>query len=144
MVWFNPKEPLEEDQELWLWGNRGIEDLEWDPKDWIWRRIGVLAETNILNYSTKRGYRVALRQDNNQMEVDAELEAACYNSKARVKFFNKIWHPYLPRKVSAMQWLILTKGLPVGAWREKLVFPTTANSAQVASKKPYSMPFKIV
>lgn len=54
------------------------------------------------------------------MRVDAELEAEGYNSKIRAKFFNRIWHPYLPRKVSAMQWLILTEGLPVGAWREKL------------------------
>ena len=29
----------------------------------------------------------------------------------------------LPRKVSAMQWLILTEGLPVGAWREKIGLP---------------------
>ena len=54
------------------------------------------------------------------MHVDAELEEAGYTSKARAKFFNRIWHPYLPRKVSAMQWLILTEGLPVGAWRERL------------------------
>ena len=57
------------------------------------------------------------------MTVDAELEAEGFNSKTRVKFFNRIWHPYLPRKVSAMQWLILTEGLPVGAWRERLGLP---------------------
>ena len=63
---------------------------------------------------------MALRQNNHIMQVDIELEEAGYNSKARAKFFNRIWHPYLPRKVSAMQWLILTEGLPVGAWRERL------------------------
>jgi hypothetical protein len=68
-----------------------------------------LPDTTVLNYSTKRGYRVALRQNNHRMQVDMELEEAGHNSKARAKFFNKIWHPYLPRKVSAMQWLILTK-----------------------------------
>ena len=84
----------------------------------------MLAEPNILNYSTKRGYIVALRQDNNQMQVDAELEAAGYTSKSRAKKFNKVWHPYLPREVSAMQWLILTEGLPVGAWRAKIGLPS--------------------
>ena len=54
------------------------------------------------------------------MRVDAELETAGFNSKSRAKIFNRIWHPYLPRKVSAMQWLILNEGLPVGAWRERL------------------------
>ena len=58
------------------------------------------------------------------MPLDAELELAGFNSKEIAKFFNKIWHPYLPRKVSSMQWLILTGGLPVGAWRERLGLPS--------------------
>lgn len=91
------------EQTLWLGGNNWITKLQWDPKDWSWRRIGPLLDTSILNYTTKIGYRVALRQDNNQMPVDAELEAAGFNSKARAKNFNKIWHPYIPRKVSALQ-----------------------------------------
>jgi hypothetical protein len=105
---------------LWLWESEWICNIEWDPKEWNWRRLGVLPDTTVLNYSTKRGYRVAMRQNNHRMPLDIELEAAGYNSKTRAKFFNRIWHPYLPRKVSAMQWLILTEGLPVGAWREKL------------------------
>ena len=117
---YNPVGPTPPEQTLWLWENQYIADLEWDPKDWNWRRIDVLPDSAVLNYTTKRGYRIALRQDNNQMEVDKELEAAGLNSKARAKFFNRIWHPYIPRKVSAMQWLVLTKGLPVGAWREKV------------------------
>ena len=121
---FNPKEEPKPEHTLWLWGGEWIRNLEWDPKEWQWRRIGLLADTSILNYSTKRGYRVALRQNNHQMKVDAELEAAGFNSKTRAKFFNRIWHPYLPRKVSAMQWLILTEGLPVGAWRERLRLPS--------------------
>ena len=90
------------------------------PKEWHWRRIGILAETSVLNYTTKWGYRAALKQNNHTLLVDAELEAEGYNSKARAKFFNRIWHPYLPRKELAMQWLILTEGLPVGVWLEKL------------------------
>ena len=117
---YNPIDDPEPDDSIWHWGGSWIGELQWDPKDWQWRRIGVLPDTSILNYSTKRGYRVALRQDHNQMPIDAELEAAGYDSKFRAKFFNRLWHPYLPRKVSAMQWLILSEGLPVGAWREKL------------------------
>ena len=54
------------------------------------------------------------------MPLDVEMEAVGINGKTRAKFFNRIWHPYLPKKVSAMQWLILTEGLPVGAWRERI------------------------
>ena len=88
---FNPKEIEESELTLWMWGNDWISQLEWDPKDWQWRRIGMLAETTILNYCTKRGYRVALQQNTTAMKVDAELEAAGYNSKIRKKKFQ----PYL-------------------------------------------------
>lgn len=121
---FNPPEIDDPELTLWLWGEDWISQLEWDPKEWNWRRIGVLADTTVLNYSTKRGYRAAMKQNNHTMKVDKELEEAGYNSKTRAKFFNRIWHPYLPRKVSAMQWLILTEGLPVGAWRERLGLPS--------------------
>lgn len=117
---FNPTDATPPEQTLWMWGKQWICELEWDPKDWNWRRLGMLPDSSVLNYTTKRGYHIALRQDNNQMVVDAELEAAGYPSKARAKFINRIWHPYLPRKVSAMQWLVLNEGLPVGAWREKV------------------------
>jgi hypothetical protein len=121
---FNPVTIEEPDCTLWLWGGDWICNLELDPKEWQWRRVGALPETTMLNYSTKRGYRIVMKQNNHTMKVDAELEAAGYNSKTRAKFFNRIWHPYLPRKVSAMQWLILAEGLPVGAWRERVGLPT--------------------
>ena len=54
------------------------------------------------------------------MPLDGELEGAGMDSKTRANFFNKIWHPYLPRKVSAMHWLILSEGLPVGDWRARI------------------------
>ena len=119
---YNPTDETTPKQILWVWGNEWINNFEWDPKKWTWRRLGVLPITSVLNCSTKRGYKVAMRQENHQMQVDTELELSGFNSKERAKFFNKIWHPYLPRKVSAMQWLILTEGLPVGAWRERLGF----------------------
>lgn len=69
------------------------------------------------------------------MTLDLELEREGFNSKTRAKFFNRIWHPYLPRKVSAMQWLILTKGLPVGAWREKIGLPNSCELCPVVVKE---------
>lgn len=139
---FNPVEIMETEHSLWIWGEDWIQNLEWDPKEWSWRRVGILPETSILNYSTKRGYRVALRQNNHQMKVDAEMEAAGFNSKARAKFFNRIWHPYLPRKVSAMQWLILTEGLPVGAWRERIGLPSHCQLCPTQSRETLQHAFQ--
>ena len=96
----NPEDSPDKEHTLWLWGNDWVRNLEWDPMEWQWRRVGILERTSILNYTTKRGYRVALRQNNHTMRLDAELEAAGYNSKTRARFFNQIWHPHLPHKVS--------------------------------------------
>lgn len=73
---FNPPEIDDPELTLWLWGEDWISQLEWDPKEWNWRRIGVLADTTVLNYSTKRGYRAAMKQNNHTMKVDKELEEA--------------------------------------------------------------------
>lgn len=139
---FNPTENDDLDLTLWMWGEDWISDLEWDPKEWQWRRIGVLSDTTVLNYCTKRGYRAALQQNNHKMKVDVELEEAGYNSKARAKFFNRIWHPYLPRKVSAMQWLILTEGLPVGAWRERVGLPNNYQLCPTRDKETLQHAFQ--
>ena len=117
---YNPQNETVPTQSLWLWGNDWISNLDWDPREWQWRRLGILPITSVMNYTTKRGYMIALKQNTQPMALDTELEMEGYNSKARAKFFNRIWHPYLPRKVSAMQWLILTEGLPVGVWRERI------------------------
>lgn len=121
---FNPQDETDFEKSLWLWANDWINNLQWDPREWQWRRIGILPDTSVMNYTTKRGYRIALKQNTQQMNLDLELEREGYNSKARAKFFNRIWHPYLPRKVSAMQWLVLTKGLPVGSWQERIGLPS--------------------
>lgn len=84
---------------------------------------------------------MALRQDNHRMPLDAELEAAGINGKTRAKSFNRIWHPYLPRKVSAIQWLILSEGLPVGVWREKIGLPSTCQFCQNQTKETLNHTF---
>lgn len=139
---YNPKEDIEPEHDLWLWGNTWTCNLKWDPKEWTWRRLGVLPETTILNYTTKRGYKVALRQTNQQMNVDAELEAVGYNSKERAKFFNRIWHPYLPRKVLAMQWLVLTERVLVGAWRERIDLPSECPLCPEQAREIFQHAFK--
>jgi hypothetical protein len=86
---FNPQKTTDPEHTIWLWGNDWVRNLEWDPKEWHWRRIGVLPVTSMLNYTTKRGYKVALKQNNHTMRVDAELEAEGHNSKTRANTTRK-------------------------------------------------------
>ena len=57
----NPVEIDNTELTLWMWGDDWISNLEWDPKEWQWRRIGVLPDTTVFNYCTKRGYRAAMK-----------------------------------------------------------------------------------
>ena len=139
---YNPQGEIEPEQSLWLWGNDWLSNLEWDPREWQWRRLGILPETTIMNYTTKRGYRIAMKQNTQPMSLDTQLESEGYNSKARARFFNRIWHPYLPRKVSAMQWLILTEGLPVGAWRERIGLSSSCELCPLPVKETLPHAFK--
>ena len=59
-----------------LRGKKWLCNLDWDPKGWVWRQIDILVEITILNYTTRRGYMVALKQNNNAMGIDGELEAS--------------------------------------------------------------------
>lgn len=87
---YNPREDIEAEHTLWLWGNDWVHNLAWDPREWQWRRLGTLLDTSVLNYTTKRGYRIALKQNTQPMTLDQELEREGFNSKARARFFNRI------------------------------------------------------
>ena len=42
---YNPQYETKPEQSLWLWGNDWISNLEWDPQEWQWRRLGILPDT---------------------------------------------------------------------------------------------------
>jgi hypothetical protein len=35
------------------------------------------------------------------------------------QIFGRVWHTWLPRKISSMQWLTMASGLPIGNWQAK-------------------------
>ena len=79
---YNPQEETELEQSFWLWGNDWINNLDWDPREWQLRRLGVLLETPVMNYTTKRGYKIALKHNTQPMNLDKKLEMEGFNSKA--------------------------------------------------------------
>jgi hypothetical protein len=50
------------------------------------------------------------------MKMDTILKERGYTQKERGRIYKKLWHLWLPRKILAMLWLMLAKGLPIGAW----------------------------
>lgn len=69
VVDFNPMDTIDFELSLRLWGDDWLINLDWDPKEWQWQRICILAETTVLNYTTKRGYKISLQQNNYQIKV---------------------------------------------------------------------------
>ncbi len=48
--------------------------------------------------------------------MDTSLRDKGYTQKERGIIFQRVWHLWLPRKISSMIWLTMAKGLPIGAW----------------------------
>lgn len=121
---FNPQENLPKGATVWAVGRKGISDLQWDPKKWRWERLGGLPETNLCEYTTKRGYRIGLNHQGKKTWLDEELQSRGYSIPDRKRALNSIWHPWRPRKLVTFFWLIINKGLPIGAWRSRLGLPS--------------------
>lgn len=106
--------------EFWLYEKGMVRDLHFDPKEWVWNRQGPMEETHFFDCKTKRGYRIILQDISVRLKFDQCLEGRGYSGQQRKDFFLTLWHPWLPRKVSMMVWLIIADGLPVGEWRRKI------------------------
>lgn len=40
---------------VWLFGTVPISHLDWDPKEWDWKKVGPLKACNFYEYTTKMG-----------------------------------------------------------------------------------------
>lgn len=130
---FNPKENPPDGSTVWAVGERGVSDLDWDPKDWSWSRVDRMPEVNFCEYTTKRGYQIGLSLHGKKAWLDEELHSRGYSERDRGKALKSIWHPWRPRKIAAFLWLIINKGLPTGSWRGKLGMPS---ECQVCAERP--------
>ncbi len=117
---FNPPYLLLEGHTLWVFEGGKILELHLGPKEWCWRKRGSFLESNIFGYTTKRGYKEINSRQGCQLSFDFELQQSRITLRPKKFIFSKLWHPWLPHKVSTMIWLILANGLLVGTWRTEM------------------------
>lgn len=110
----NPKSGAEPSLCLWAFRDSIVKDLSFDPQEWSWPREGLLKATHFFDYSCKKGYRIILKSQNKQLGFDKWLEHRGYNFGQRREFFARLWHNWIPRKISGMVWLTIAEGLPIG------------------------------
>lgn len=90
---FNPPGQTPETQSLWLAGSQPIQKLAIDPAEWNWEPQGDLSTTNILNYTTKRGYRLKCKRDAAPMKGERILRAHGFGDLECKQFYQDLWHP---------------------------------------------------
>jgi hypothetical protein len=95
-------------------------NLNFDPKELIWPRKGIMKEANFYGYTTKWGYKIIVDRISEKSKFDLQLQDMDYSRQECKNFFQSLWHKWILRKVSTMIWLIFQGGLLLGAWRAKL------------------------
>lgn len=93
VIEFNPKDPVDDSVSVWVYGSGEIKALSFDPKEWKWRRQGLIKQGHFFEYATKRGYRIILKNKYRQLGFDKWLEDRGYSDQQRKSFFLKLWHP---------------------------------------------------
>ena len=77
---------------IWLYEKGFIYNLDFDPKEWKWKKIGGLQENTFFNYQTKRRYRQICSQSFNISSYDKELQGLGYSPYQRRIIHNQVWH----------------------------------------------------
>lgn len=120
IIEFNPVAGVPSGLQIWSFRNGRVRDLTFDPMEWSWPKDAMLQPTNFFGYSRKRGYRIILKKQHRQLGFNRWLESSGYNFAQRRDFFARLWHNWIPRKISSIQiWLTIADGLPIGAWRNR-------------------------
>jgi hypothetical protein len=68
----------------------------------MWKKVGKLKPSNIVEYTTKQGYILGLLNRRTTMPLDVHLAKRGFTPKQRKYLFARIWHPWLFRKVTTM------------------------------------------
>jgi hypothetical protein len=108
----------------WILGPRFIFDLQWDPGDWHWQQTHKLGDAPFFGYSSKRGYQNA-RKSHHPPGIINFIQSLNLRNSTTAQVVARIWHNACPRKVGAIIWLTLNKGLPVGTWLQTMGLPAT-------------------
>jgi hypothetical protein len=98
-----------------IWHGR-LQDLDWDLGEWTWKKTGNMQETIFFGYNSKRGYRLGLIEQGKPTTFELQLRNKGLGDTHRNDIYKKLWHPWLPRRVTTFMWFTLIGGLLLGTW----------------------------
>jgi hypothetical protein len=68
----------------------------------MWKKVGKLKSSNILEYTTKQGYILGLLNRRTTMPLNVHPTRRGFTPKERKYLFARIWHPWLLQKMATM------------------------------------------
>jgi hypothetical protein len=110
---FNPPYIPLEGHTFWIFEGGKIIKLCLNPKEWCWKKRVTLHESNLFGHTTKTGYREIIFKQGYQLSYDG-LQQSKITYRQRKIIFSKLWHLWIPHKVSTIIWLMLVNGLEIG------------------------------
>ena len=82
--------------------------------------MGFLEPTELLSYTTKRGYCIIQQEETACFFFNKELQVRGQSVAQRRAYFDNLWHPWKHKKIASTQWLAMAEGLTIGVWRRKI------------------------
>ena len=104
----------------WIYGNRPLVGLPWDPGDYTWQipqdhHLAAQQKT-FFEYTVKLGRKILAGARNYEPAATRVWEEYGIPDDTINYFWNRIWKQKHTRKISTFQWLVVHRGLAVGAW----------------------------
>lgn len=98
--------------QLWLWEDRPLSSLTWDPWEWEWPAAQIGAPSvSFFEYSVRIGRHILLRQ---QRSITTRIRAWLHGGLSHV-FLSQFWaHIWSATSVSRRMWMIARAALLVG------------------------------
>jgi len=120
LIGYNPQHQINPQGSIWLNQPCRIDDLAWDPREWQWKAVGNQANKPIFEYTTKQGYRIGIVSRIKPTRYETKLRANGLTLQERKRTYSRMWHGWLPKKVSTFLWLLQIEGLPLGSWLARM------------------------
>ena len=116
--WHLDPSPENQAEKIWIFGNRPVARLQWDPGEFPWKRPRTQSESGeieFFRYSVKLG-RTLLSADEVYITVsEKRWDSYGIHKELRTPLWKGIWNNPLTRMIISFRWLLIHRGLAVGA-----------------------------
>ena len=105
---------LEIDCKLWIFDNKPLCDLEWDPLEVCWQKPGTTKLEKFFEYSTKLGRQIIGSKSMGATQTRNSWRDKGISDDLLKSFWRGLWAFDMPEKIKLWLWLLSHKAIHVG------------------------------